>query len=138
MEVVGDTVRFTHPLLAAATYGRATLERRREVHERLAQVVTEPEGQQGTWRGRRSGRTSPSPGRSRTARRRPSAGAPEVAAELAEEAARLTPTDATDDRHRRLMIAAEHLAVSGDIEPRDELLAGITAECRTGRCAPTS
>ena len=43
LEVAGDAVRFTHPLLAAAAYSRAGPDRRRSVHERLAEVVTEPE-----------------------------------------------------------------------------------------------
>ncbi len=59
-------------------------------------------------------------------------GAPEVAAELAEEAVRLTPADATDERHRRQMIAAEYLAVSGDISRADELLAGVSAALPDG------
>ena len=43
LAVDGDGVRFVHPLLAAAAYGRASPGRRRSVHERLAEVVTEPE-----------------------------------------------------------------------------------------------
>ncbi len=133
LEVVDDTVRFAHPLLAAGTYGRAALDRRRKVHERLAGVVTEPEE-----RARHLARAADGPDESvahaleegaTAALRR---GAPEVAAELAEEAARLTPTDAVDERRRRLMITAEHLAVSGDIERSDELLAVISADLPDG------
>ena len=133
LEVVGDSVRFAHPLLAAATYGRATLERRRKVHERLAEIVTDPEG-----RARHLARTATGPDESIAAALEDGAaaaqrrGAPEVAAELSEEAARLTPTDAPDERRRRLMVAAEHLAVSGDIGRAGELLAGISAELRDG------
>ena len=43
LAVAGGDVRFVHPLLAAAAYGRASPGRRRSVHERLAEVVTEPE-----------------------------------------------------------------------------------------------
>jgi DNA-binding CsgD family transcriptional regulator len=39
----GRRVRFTHPLLAHAVYLRATPHRRRTMHRRLAEVVTEPE-----------------------------------------------------------------------------------------------
>ncbi len=134
LEVVGEDVRFAHPLLAAATYGRATVDRRRQVHERLAQVVTDPEG-----RARHLARTAVGPdesiaraledGAAAAVRR----GAPEVAGELAEEAARLTPTDAVDEQHRRLMIAAEHLATSGDISRADALLAGISAAVPDGQ-----
>jgi ATP/maltotriose-dependent transcriptional regulator MalT len=128
LEVVDDAVRFAHPLLAAATYDRAATDRRRKVHERLAEVVTEPEE-----RARHLARTALGPdesiaraledGAAAAVRR----GAPEVAAELAEESARLTPLDAADERRRRLMSAAEHLAVSGEIGRADELLAGISA-----------
>jgi DNA-binding CsgD family transcriptional regulator len=133
LEVVGDVVRFAHPLLAAATYGRATLDRRRQVHDRLAQVVTDPEG-----RARHLSRTAMGPDESIARALEGGAaaavqrGAPEVAAELAEDAARLTPSDAVDEGHRRLMIAAEHLAVSGDISRADELLAGIAAALPDG------
>ena len=128
LEVADDAIRFAHPLLAAATYGRATVDGRRKVHERLAEVVTEPEE-----RARHLARAADGPDESvaraldegaTVALRR---GAPEAAAELAEEAARLTPTDSADARRRRLMTAAEHLAVSGDIGRADELLAGISA-----------
>lgn len=133
LEVVGDDVRFAHPLLAAATYSRATLDRRRDVHERLARVVSDPEGH-----ARHLSRTAVGPdeaiaraledGAAAAVQR----GAPEVAAELAEEAARLTPTDAVADQHRRLMIAAEHLGVSGDINRADELLARVSAALPDG------
>jgi DNA-binding CsgD family transcriptional regulator len=39
----GNRVRFTHPLLAHAVYSEATPPRRRTMHRRLAEVVTEPE-----------------------------------------------------------------------------------------------
>ena len=42
--VEGDKVRFTHPLLAAAIYGTATSERRRRMHERLGEVVSDARG----------------------------------------------------------------------------------------------
>jgi DNA-binding CsgD family transcriptional regulator len=41
--VEGRRVRFTHPLLAHAVYLGAAAPRRREMHRRLAQFVTEPE-----------------------------------------------------------------------------------------------
>lgn len=133
LEVVNGAVRFAHPLLAAATYGRATPERRRKVHERLAEVVTEPEE-----RARHLSRTALGPDGAIAQALEDAAaaavqrGAPEVAAELAEEAARLTPPEAADDRRRRLMTAAEHLGVSGDIGRADELLSAISAELPSG------
>ncbi len=38
--LTGDAVRFTHPLLRAAVYNRATPTQRRQAHRRLAEVVT--------------------------------------------------------------------------------------------------
>lgn len=43
LEAAGDHVRFTHPLLAAAGYGRLADADRRGMHRRLAEVVTEVE-----------------------------------------------------------------------------------------------
>ena len=39
----GERVRFSHPLVASIVYSRAIAPRRRVVHRRLAQVVTDPE-----------------------------------------------------------------------------------------------
>lgn len=43
LELEGDRLRFTHPLLAAATYGEASAAERREAHRLLAEVVDDPE-----------------------------------------------------------------------------------------------
>ena len=87
LETADDGIRFAHPLLAAATYSRATPSRRREVHERLAEFATEPEE-----RARHLARTAVGPDGSIAAALEDGAaaaagrGAPEVAAALAEEA----------------------------------------------------
>ena len=133
LEVVGDAIRFAHPLISAAAYGRAGLERRRQVHERLAEAVTEPEE-----RARHLARTAVGSDESIAraleqgaivAARR---GASEVAAELAEEAARLTPLHAADEGHRRHLVAAEHLMVSGDMRRADEVLRLVATELQGG------
>ncbi len=126
LEVNGDTVRFAHPLLAAAAYGRAAPERRRAVHQRLAEVVTEPEEQ-----ARHLARTAVGPDASvaraleRGADAAAGRGATAVAAELAEEAAARTPIDAGDDRRRRHLRAADHLLASGDMVRADDILRAI-------------
>ena len=38
-----ERIRFAHPLLASVIYGSASHERRRQLHRRLAQVVSDPE-----------------------------------------------------------------------------------------------
>ena len=43
LEVDGDRVRFTHPLIASIPYADLTLAARRALHERLAATVTDPE-----------------------------------------------------------------------------------------------
>ena len=43
VEIVGDRVRFTHPLLASAVYQKIAPARRRELHARLATIVRDPE-----------------------------------------------------------------------------------------------
>ena len=43
VEVVGDRLRFTHPLLASAVYQKIPPARRRELHARLATIVRDPE-----------------------------------------------------------------------------------------------
>jgi ATP/maltotriose-dependent transcriptional regulator MalT len=133
IEVVGDGVRFAHPLLAAAAYSRASPERRRAVHERLAEVATEPEE-----RARHLARTTDGPDErvaaalERGATAAVERGASELAAELAEEAAARTPPDATDDRIRRRLIAAEQLIVSGDMHRADDLLGSAATELPDG------
>jgi DNA-binding CsgD family transcriptional regulator len=129
----GEVVRFAHPLLAAAAYGRADPDRRRRVHARLAEVVTEPEE-----RARHLARSAAGPyaaiaraledGAALAARR----GATEVAAELAEESARLTPTDEGDEGHRRRVIAAEHHIASGEMHRADEVLRDVAAGASDG------
>lgn len=128
-----DRIRFTHPLLAAAAYGRATADQRREAHRRLAEVVTDAEE-----RARHLARAVVEPdgsvaraieeGADAAARR----GAPDAAAGLVAEAARLTPADAPDDRHRRRAAAAEHLIVAGDIARADAILAGVATDLPDG------
>ena len=123
LEMSGDGIRFAHPLLAAATYDRAKPSRRREVHELLAALATEPEE-----RARHLARTAVGVDASIAAALEEGAaaaagrGAPEVAASLADEAVRLTPVDAPDDRRRRLIAGSEHLVVAGDAGRADATL----------------
>ena len=133
VEVEDDIIRFAHPLLAAAAYGRATPKRRRRVHERLAKVVSEPEE-----RARHLARTVVGTDASVAQALEDAAtvaalrGASEMAAELAEDAARLTPADAGEERQRRRFVAAEHLAVSGDLRRADAILGEIASDLSDG------
>jgi DNA-binding CsgD family transcriptional regulator len=111
-----DQVRFAHPLLAAAVYDRAPADRRREVHGRLAQVVTDQEE-----RARHLARATTKPDAKVAAELEAAAetvvgrGAPDAAATLADRAADLTPDADRDARHRRRSMAAQQYIVAGDI-----------------------
>jgi DNA-binding NarL/FixJ family response regulator len=129
LEPDGSTIRFSHPLLAAAIYGRASPERRREVHRKLADVVVEPEE-----RARHLALSVEVPdaavaealeGAAAIARARGAAGA---AAELAEASVRLTPAGDDQSRRRRAMTAADHHVTAGDTPVARSSLERILAE----------
>jgi DNA-binding CsgD family transcriptional regulator len=102
VEVVGDRLRFTHPLLASAVYQRILPARRRELHARLATIVRDPEE-----RARHLALSVVGPDVAVAAALEEAAalafsrGAPQSAAELWEMARRATPPDRREDQVRR-------------------------------------
>jgi DNA-binding CsgD family transcriptional regulator/RecA/RadA recombinase len=126
IEIAGDRVRFTHPLLASTHYGAASPARQRAIHRRLADVVDDPQQ-----RARHTAFGAEAPARSIAAVIEQGAdvaagrGAPETAAELLEEAARLTPADAREARHARLIRAAEMHEIGGSLVRCRELLGAL-------------
>jgi DNA-binding CsgD family transcriptional regulator len=101
-EVVGDRLRFTHPLLASAVYQRTSPERRRQHHARLATILDDPEE-----RARHLALSVEGPdvavadALEGAAVLAGSRGAPQSAAELWEMARRATPQDRVEElRHR--------------------------------------
>jgi DNA-binding NarL/FixJ family response regulator len=96
VELEGDRIRFAHPLLASAVYFGVNEERRRAVHRRLAAVVTDPEERARhlalSVTVRDAAVAEALDHAAEAARRR---GAPQAAAELAERALELTPTEDT-------------------------------------------
>jgi DNA-binding CsgD family transcriptional regulator len=102
VEVVGDRLRFTHPLLAAAVYQQIPSARRREMHARLAMIVRDPEE-----RARHLALSVDGPDVAVAAALEEAAalafsrGAPQSAAELWEMARRATPGDRGEDLVRR-------------------------------------
>lgn len=115
VEIESDRLRFSHPLLAAAAYDAAEPLRRRQVHERLAEVVDDPEE-----RARHLALAADAPDESvasaleEAARHARLRGATAAAAELFERAARLTlPSDETR-RWRRTVDAGTCRFESGD------------------------
>ncbi|HET8786975.1 MAG TPA: LuxR C-terminal-related transcriptional regulator, partial [Candidatus Limnocylindrales bacterium] len=113
----GASVRFAHPLLAAAADARANDARRRDVHRRLAGLATDPEE-----RARHLAHAVTEPDAAvaqaledaglAVARR----GAPDSAALLLERSAALTPRDDREAVKRRLAFAADQHISSGDID----------------------
>jgi DNA-binding CsgD family transcriptional regulator len=102
VEVVGDRIRFTHPLLASAVYQKISPARRRELHARLATIVRDPEE-----RARHMALSVEGPdvavagALEEAATLAGSRGAPQSAAELWEMARRATPRDRGEDLVRR-------------------------------------
>ena len=114
---------FTHPLLSWAVYSAASAERRLALHERLAEVVEDPDE-----RVRHCATVTSQPEESiaseleAVARRVRDRGAPETASDLALEAIRLTSPDAADALRRRTVTAAEYAIQAGDSRRARELL----------------
>jgi DNA-binding CsgD family transcriptional regulator len=133
IELEGEWIRFTHPLLASVVYSTATVNQRRRLHRKLAILVDDPEE-----RARHLGLATEvhdeevaaaleEAGRLARAR-----GAPETAAELAEQAWRLTSPLHTDDRARRKVEAAESHLQTGDLARARVLLEQATSTLPPG------
>jgi len=115
IELEGERICFTHPLFASAVYSGTDEDRRREIHRRLAAVITDAEERArhlalGT-RGVNPDVASALDDAARTARSR---GAPQAAAELSEVAFRLTPERDAEAAHRRRLDAGAAHFEAGD------------------------
>jgi DNA-binding CsgD family transcriptional regulator len=134
LELEGDRLRFTHPLLAAAVYGGATTEERTAAHRALAELVSDPEE-----RALHIGRGYDEPDETvaatleAAADRAAQRGVPETAAELAERAERLTPAGQVDDSARRAIQAARYTGRAGDTGRTVEILRRLEATLPAGR-----
>ena len=116
------SVRFTHPLLASAVYDAATPGRRRKLHRTLAGAARTAEERA---RHLAYAQAEPEEGvavvleeAGHEARAR---GAPLAAAELLEQARRLTPREDTEALTRRTVATAEAIHAAGDVERSVEL-----------------
>lgn len=133
IEIAGDRVRFSHPLLASTHYSSVPAARRRELHRLAAEVLEDDEE-----RARHLALGAESPDRriavaleqaADAAGRR---GAPDVAALLLEDAARLTPLDIAEARRSRMVAAAEQHYASGDAARARDLLERLMPELPYG------
>ncbi len=108
-------IRFAHPLLASAIYGSASHERRRQLHERLATVVADPEERA---RHLALSATEADEGIAaeleRAAGQAGRRGAQQAAAELFAASRRLTPTERLEEITRRSLGEASALLAAED------------------------
>ncbi len=123
LELTGQRLRFTHPLLASIPYAQLLPDDRRALHLRLAAVVGGPEEHA---RHIALGSVGPDAAVADAlevaaghARRR---GSPDAAAELAELAISRTPVDRSTDLARRRVTAARYLFHLGDPDKARSLL----------------
>jgi DNA-binding CsgD family transcriptional regulator len=131
VERENGTIRFTHPLLASALYEDLG-EQRKTVHARIAEVVDDPVA-----RARHLALSRDGPDADVAATLDDAAtlatdrGASAVAAELAEQALRLTPQDDVGERGRRALSAARAHQAAGEWT-RARTIAASLAEAETG------
>ncbi len=125
---LGDEIRFSHPLFAAAAYALLPKLERRRLHRRLAAVVDDP-----TERSRHLAAGSTAPDSSvaealeAAARAAFGRGATGSAAELVAQAGRFTPASDPSARRRRLLLEAEYRFESGDVTAAERLLSELVA-----------
>lgn len=133
VELEGDRIRFTHPLLASGVYGTAQSDERRALHGRLAELVPDAEE-----RARHLALAVAGPDEDVAAALEHAAahararGASAAAAELGELCRRLTPPDAQVDIHRRTIGAAHDCFAAGDPGRAIELLNEARAAAQNG------
>ena len=115
VELAGDRIRFTHPLLASGVYGSTPVDERRALHRRLAELVPDPEEHA---RHLALAVDGPDAGVAaaleQAAARARARGASAAAAELGDLSRQLTPPDAVVDIHRRTVGTAYHCFDAGD------------------------
>jgi tetratricopeptide (TPR) repeat protein len=133
IRIDGDAIEFSHPLLAAAAYTLPGPERRRRWHDRLAEVVDDPEA-----RGRHLALARRGTDRevaealhaaAKTARNR---GATATAGQLYLDAIRRLPADATALRAKWAVLASSILQAAGDLDTARAVVEGGLAEVEAG------
>ena len=127
-------LRFTHPLFAAAVYSSAPAGDRRRLHRTLVHLLDDAEE-----RARHLALSAVMPDAKLAAVLDAAAeyalarGAPESAAELTEQALRLTPDTHAAGRQRRTVQLAEYWFHAGDLQPAHRMLTTLLADVSTGR-----
>ncbi|MDQ6732427.1 MAG: AAA family ATPase [Actinomycetota bacterium] len=133
IDIVGDRLSFTHPLLASTHYSRTPAARRREIHRLLAEVVLdEVQHAQHLALGAEAPARQLALTLERAGEHASERGAPEVAARLLEQACRLTPADAEEARWSRTVAAAEQHWTGGDLARARVLLERLLTHLPSG------
>jgi DNA-binding CsgD family transcriptional regulator len=134
VQLDGDRIRFTHPLLGSTLYTRADVGSRRRLHRRLAEIVSEQEERA------RHLALAASAADEEVARELDAAarhafgrGAPVAAAELAELAAEFTPEERDGDRRRRTLEASDYHFAAGALIRAHGILGVLLEELPPGR-----
>jgi DNA-binding CsgD family transcriptional regulator len=126
VELDGDRIRFTHPLLAPACYAAMPLHRRRRLHRRLAELDVDLEERARHLAIAVVGVDEEVAGALDTGAAHARArGATLAAAELAELAVAVTPADDLDALNRRRIRAAEQYDYAGDTGRAAALLEAV-------------
>jgi DNA-binding CsgD family transcriptional regulator len=128
-----DRIRFEHPLLASVIYRSASAERRRQLHKRLALLVSDPEQ-----RAHHLALCTTEPDEEVAAEIAAAAalaarrGAPEAAAELFSAAKRLTPPAREEELTSRGLGEAKALLAAGDVDGARNIASEAARASATG------
>jgi DNA-binding CsgD family transcriptional regulator len=129
----GEVLRFTHPLLQSVLYGDMPLNERRQVHQQLSVAAEDIEER--AWH-LALGADRPSEEIAGmldgAARHAASRGAPEDAATIAEQAARLTPAGRPEAARERIVQAADYHFRGGGMGRSRELIQSALSACPAG------
>jgi DNA-binding CsgD family transcriptional regulator len=134
IELEGERIRFSHPLLGSTLYSWVGPARRQRLHRRLARVVSDPEERA---RHLALGASAPDEGVADTldaaVRHASARGAPPAAAELAELAVEFTPEERVGDRRRRTLEASDYHYAAGAPIRAHKILGALLDELPHGR-----
>jgi DNA-binding NarL/FixJ family response regulator len=126
VEIAGGRVRFNHPLLASTHYQNTPVSQRRELHRLLATVIDdEVERAQHVALGAEAPDRELADSLEHAAGVAARRGAHESAAQLLEDAARLTPIDQIETQSARIVTSAEHRFTCGEVGRARDMLAEV-------------
>ena len=133
IELHRDGIRFTHPLIASAISAAADESERRALHRRLVGLVADADERAHHLAVGAEGPDADTASALEEAAGRANVrGAVTAAAELSEQARRLTPSDREEARHRRTIQAASYAFAAGESGRTRALLEDALAEAPPG------